>query len=81
LGRAARARSFARDLPPAGGGEPGLGDPGASPGQCRGPHRAGRGRSLRHRVLGSVSAEVAADAPCSVTEVRRRGAAVSDDMG
>jgi nucleotide-binding universal stress UspA family protein len=32
-------------------------------------------------VLGSVSAEVAAEAPCSVTVVRRRGAAVSDDMG
>jgi len=34
-----------------------------------------RARSLRRRVLGSVSAEVASEAPCSVTVVRARGAA------
>jgi len=40
------------------------------------------GRSLRNRVLGSVSAEVAAEAPCSVTVVRSRVApAVSGDTG
>jgi nucleotide-binding universal stress UspA family protein len=32
-----------------------------------------RASSLRRRVLGSVSAEVAAEAPCSVTVVRARG--------
>lgn len=31
-----------------------------------------RGRSLRRRMLGSVSAEVASEAPCSVTVVRAR---------
>ncbi|WP_270934665.1 serine/threonine protein kinase [Falsiroseomonas oryzae] len=34
-----------------------------------------RAQSLRRRVLGSVSAEVASEAPCSVTVVRARGAA------
>ena len=34
-----------------------------------------RAQSLRRRMLGSVSAEVAADAPCSVTVVRPRAAA------
>ncbi|WP_237213913.1 serine/threonine protein kinase [Falsiroseomonas oryziterrae] len=34
-----------------------------------------RAQSLKRRVLGSVSAEVAAEAPCSVTVVRARGAA------
>jgi nucleotide-binding universal stress UspA family protein len=32
-----------------------------------------RAQSLKRRVLGSVSAEVAAEAPCSVTVVRARG--------
>jgi nucleotide-binding universal stress UspA family protein len=34
-----------------------------------------RAQSLKRRVLGSVSAEVAAEAPCSVTVVRARGGA------
>jgi nucleotide-binding universal stress UspA family protein len=34
-----------------------------------------RAQSLKRRVLGSVSAEVAAEAPCSVTVVRARGEA------
>ena len=32
-----------------------------------------RAASLKRKVLGSVSAEVAAEAPCSVTVVRVRG--------
>lgn len=40
------------------------------------------GRSLRNRVLGSVSAQVAAEAPCSVTVVRSRGeSSLSGDTG
>jgi nucleotide-binding universal stress UspA family protein len=36
-----------------------------------------RAQSLRRRMLGGVSAEVAADAPCSVTVVRARAAAAA----
>lgn len=36
-----------------------------------------RAQSLRRRMLGSVSAEVAADAPCSVTVVRARSGAAA----
>lgn len=36
-----------------------------------------RARSLRRRMLGSVSAEVASHAPCSVTIVRARGGAAA----
>jgi nucleotide-binding universal stress UspA family protein len=36
-----------------------------------------RARSLRRRMLGSVSAEVASEAPCSVTVVRARAGAAA----
>jgi nucleotide-binding universal stress UspA family protein len=35
-----------------------------------------RAQSLKRRVLGSVSAEVAAEAPCTVTVVRARAEGV-----
>jgi nucleotide-binding universal stress UspA family protein len=38
-----------------------------------------RAQSLKRRMLGSVSAEVASDAPCSVTVVRARGAAAAGE--
>jgi nucleotide-binding universal stress UspA family protein len=40
-----------------------------------------RAQSLKRRVLGGVSAEVAAEAPCSVTVVRARGGALNDEAG
>lgn len=40
-----------------------------------------RAQSLRRRMLGSVSAEVASEAPCSVTVVRARGREAAEEEG